>query len=149
MSTIKYKYEEYDAAVYRPVIPLILSFKDKSFSYSALIDSGADFCLFDTSVAASLGIELQDGVRSEAFGIGGPAQELYIHVINITVDKIRYQAKVGFIKNMTQTGYGILGQVGFFDKFKVSFDYANKEIILEPSKKRIRSLFWSSFRKRV
>jgi hypothetical protein len=46
---------------------------------------------------------------------------------------IKYQAPVGFTAalDMTSFGGGLLGQHGFFDRFKVCFDRANGLFVLD------------------
>jgi len=46
------------------------------------------------------------------------------------------ETDVGFMPNLggNIVSYGIVGQKGFFDKFKVTFDYKNKEIELKAKK---------------
>lgn len=146
---MKLKYSSFGEKVLRPVIPIELSYRNRKFPYNALIDSGADFCLFDYEVAKQLGISIQTGKKSEAIGVTGFGSPIYIHTVTLKIDSLVIKIKAGFLENMTNAGYGIVGQVGFFDKFKVTFDYQNGEIeLIEKKKKPPRSLFWSALQKR-
>ncbi len=49
--------------------------------------------------------------------------------IAIHVGKISFDLKVGFVFN-TGEFYGIVGQKGFFEAFKIAFDRKNQEIAL-------------------
>ena len=40
-----------------------------------------------------------------------------------------------FSDSISQDGYGILGQQGFFSNFKVTFDYISKQIEVKENKK--------------
>ncbi|MBI2032431.1 MAG: hypothetical protein HYT09_02175, partial [Candidatus Levybacteria bacterium] len=41
---------------------------------------------------------------------------------------------VVFSNDISENGYGILGQQGFFNNFKIEFSYKTKNIILTPNK---------------
>lgn len=50
--------------VLRPIIPVILVFNKRMVGYEALIDSGADYNVFDAQVAEVLGIRLTTGHKT-------------------------------------------------------------------------------------
>jgi len=52
---------------------------------------------------------------------------------NVTLDlgEIAFQVYAGFTTGMDQFGIGLLGQDGFFDKFKITFDYVHGLYTLE------------------
>lgn len=121
----------------RPVIPIKLSHKDKSASYLVLIDSGADFCIFHADLGKAIGIEIEKGKKLEYFGIEGNKQFAYFHDINIEIQGwIKFSACVGFSYDFTKNmPYGILGQKGFFNLFKVIFDYTGEDIEIREKNK--------------
>jgi len=49
------------------------------------------------------------------------------HYCNITIDLgvIQFEVYAGFTMGMDQHGIGLLGQAGFFERFKISFDLPN------------------------
>ena len=47
---LKDKTEFFGSAILKPIIPLKLVVDNKEVGYAALIDSGADFCIFDGQV---------------------------------------------------------------------------------------------------
>ena len=53
------RYLEITPTILRPVIPIILKSGNRFVLNSALIDSGADHCIFDIEIAKSLGTPLQ------------------------------------------------------------------------------------------
>jgi len=58
----------------------------------------------------------------QAAGVGGSGKRLF-H--NITIDLsgfAPFQVYAGFAEHLDNLGMGILGQKGFFDRFKVHFD---------------------------
>ena len=67
------------------------------------------------------------------FGIEGKGVAAYFHDVVIEIGSWRYKAYTGFtdygmVNAPDQMSYGILGQSGFFERFKVSFDYKKREI---------------------
>jgi hypothetical protein len=56
------------------------------------------------------------------------------HFCNIMLDlqgAFQIPVYAGFTTGMDQLGFGLLGQAGFFEVFKITFDYANKLYHLE------------------
>ncbi|PIP23046.1 MAG: hypothetical protein COZ91_00315 [Candidatus Nealsonbacteria bacterium CG_4_8_14_3_um_filter_39_7] len=127
---MKFSYKKYGTRAVRPVIPVELSYKDRSISYEVLVDSGADFCIFDAQIGELLGIEIKDGKKEEVAGITGVIQPYYVHDIIIKIGGWPYEIKAGFLPNIAQLSYGVVGQIGFFDIFIVRFDLLKGEIDL-------------------
>lgn len=130
---MKFKYKQFGLDILRPVIPIEIECNNLITPYEVLIDSGADICIFNSQIAEVLGIDLLKGIKSQVNGITGFPEDIYIHTIRIKLGGKHYRIDVGFIQ-MSNTSYGVLGQKGFFDKFKVSFDLKKKEIELKPRK---------------
>jgi hypothetical protein len=118
--------------IFRPVIDVRLLRTDKSTQYRVLIDSGADYCIFHADVAEVLGISLTRGKKMIFYGTSGAPQEAYFHEIQIEIAGWPMDLYCGFSKDMQSLPYGILGQSGFFDQFKIEFDYKGKRIELKP-----------------
>lgn len=115
----------------KPIIPIRISYKDKSAKYAALIDSGADFCIFDAHIGDYLGIEVRSGEK-EAFGGVQEAglATAYFHEVGVTIGDWEYKTNIGFSYDIAKYGYGILGQKGFFSLFKITFNYGAGEMEL-------------------
>ena len=58
---MKFNYKKYSSSVLRPVIPIKLKNKDLEIGYEVLVDSGADFCVFDAQVGEAIGIDVKKG----------------------------------------------------------------------------------------
>ena len=123
-------------AVYRSVRQLlefgfIREINKYPIKYAALVDSGADFCIFDAEIGELLGIDVRSG-RKEKFGgiqsVG--AGNAYLHSVVLNIGGWLYKTKVSFSYDMAPHGHGILGQKGFFDIFKVKFDLSKESIEL-------------------
>lgn len=109
---------------FRPVVTIALLHQNTKEKFSALVDSGADACLFPRDAAEVLNIDIKSGPRAFFTGIGGGQIPFYFHEIDIFVGEYQVKTKVGFSTSTIGTT-GLLGQQGFFDNFIVSFDYKN------------------------
>ncbi len=114
--------------VFRPVIDIRLLWNGHSTKYRVLIDSGADYCIFHAEVAEVLGIPLTSGKKMTFYGTSGAAQLAYFHEVQIEAAGWPIDLYCGFSSEMQSLPYGLLGQTGFFDQFKIEFDYQNKRI---------------------
>ncbi len=114
--------------IFRPIIPVTLSFKGNSVGYEVLIDSGADDCVFDAEIAKILRLPLDEEKEKSFGGISGSEVKAYRQGIEMSIGGISYIAEVYFSPNLTKMGYGILGQRGFFDHFRVRFIYSKRVI---------------------
>ena len=130
---MKFKYKQFGLDILRPVIPIEIEYNNLVTPYEVLVDSGADICIFNSQIAEVLEIDVLKGIKSQINGITGFPEDIYIHTIHIKLGSKHYKIDVGFIR-ISNTSYGVLGQKGFFDKFKVSFDLKKKEIELKPRK---------------
>ncbi len=123
----------FGASILKPIIPLKITIKGEEVRYSALIDSGADFCIFDAEIGEYLGLDIKKGLREEFGGIqerGGA--EAFLHEVVLNIGGWDYKTIVGFSYNIAKHGFGILGQKGFFEHFIVKFDLLKEEIELKP-----------------
>src|SRR6266576_3763224 len=117
---------------YRPLIPITLKLGKKEIKYIALIDSGADFNIFHEDIAKILKIDLSklksmkfSGIKEGAEGIGRFTS------LDLGIDNTFFNSPVVFSNDISPNGYGILGQQGFFNHFKIQFDYPARTIRLE------------------
>lgn len=123
-------------SILKPVIPLKISYNKKSINYLALIDSGADFCIFDAEIGENLGIDIKSGEKIEFGGIQGKTgTEAFLHEVIINIGGWDYSTKVSFSYGIAPYGFGVLGQKGFFDIFIAKFDLQKEEIELKERKK--------------
>jgi hypothetical protein len=108
------------AAIYRPYLVVRAASKEKFTDTFCLIDSGADYCMMPSSLGKLIGIDVKSGPEQEIKGIGAQPVKGYFHPVHITVPKLAsFDATVAFCDELK---YGVLGQEGFFQKFRVVFD---------------------------
>lgn len=135
---MKFKYRRFNLSsssdffgkfILKPIIPIKISRADIIVQYAALIDSGADFCIFDAGIGEYLGLNVKSGTE---VGFGGiqsvGSAKAYLHQVNLEIGGIQFKTDIGFSYDISDRGYGIFGQKGFFNKFIVKFDLIKEEI---------------------
>lgn len=118
--------------ILRPVIPISLKGTNKVIRYEALIDTGADFCIFPLGIAKTLNVNLNKDKSLIFSGIDGEPIIGFIADVNLGFGKIYVLTKVVFAE--TANVVGVLGQRGFFDHFDVRLSYQKQSIEIEPIK---------------
>lgn len=109
--------------VSRPYLLVTLFHGTEKRRVLALVDSGADYCLFHSSVAAELGIDLKSGWVKDFGGIAaGQDVQAYMHTIQIEIQGFaeRVEIEAGFADS--DAIGGLLGGVGFLDNYKVTLE---------------------------
>jgi len=131
----------FGSSILKPIIPIKIGAGDEEICYMALIDSGADFCIFDAEIGEYLGLAIKKGIRVEFGGIqerGGA--EAFLHEERLNIGGWSYKTIVGFSYDIAKQGFGILGQKGFFNIFVVKFDFIKEKIELK-ERRDFASLF--------
>ncbi len=128
-----FEYFKVNQRIIRPIIPIILKSSTRVAVYSALIDSGSDYCIFSLGVAHGLDIKLKSKDKIKFMGIGKEEIEGFKREMGIRIGNKTYQTKIIFA-DINDTGFGILGQQGFFDHFDVNLSYQKQTVEIEPIK---------------
>lgn len=129
------KSDFFESSILKPIILSEISNGNSRTKYAALIDSGADFCIFDAEIGEQIGLDVRSGKLERFGGIQvAEASEAFMHTVVLTVGGWDYKTTIGFSYGISRKGYGILGQKGFFDMFVVKFDYLKEKIELIPKK---------------
>jgi hypothetical protein len=78
-----------------------------------------------------LGLDPLTSPVNPTAGVG--SSNVLTHFANVTLDftAVQIAVYVGFTTGMDQHGMGLLGQAGFFENFKVTFDYKKKIFTVE------------------
>ncbi len=130
--------------VLRPVIRIGLGYRGKVLpaDYPALIDSGSDSCIFHAELAELLGLDVEAGEPTGFRGMGHGEVKGFLHDVNVIVGGHPFPCRAAFsyglIKRHPDTGrweglqYGVLGQQGFFNHFRVEFNLSKERIELKP-----------------
>ena len=108
---------------WRPFIKVFLWYNHKrSAPLEAVLDTGADHCIFNAEIGQAMGIPVAEGVPIELSGFVRDANVVgFLHRLTVTIATQSYEAPIVFAHGMT--AIGILGQVGFFDHFLATFDW--------------------------
>ncbi len=129
---MKFRYKKIAPGILRPVIPIELFYEGKHVRYEALIDSGADIALMPAELGDILGLHVRSGTKGVVGGITGGGLPYYRHPVAIRIGGWAHNVEVGFMPDMPPFGYGVLGQRGFFDLWKVLFDGRAGEVEIRP-----------------
>jgi hypothetical protein len=87
--------------------------------FEALVDSGAADCIFDSRLAEAIGIDLTECRTAQRLGIGG-TEDVWTAPVVLYVGEHSLNITASFIPNLPVAG--LLGRVGFFEHFKITFD---------------------------
>lgn len=130
---MKFKYRKIDLTspfskqlISRPIIPISLEFQGAKIRYEALIDSGADFTILPIGLISVLNIDIKKCKEVNFSGVGGEIINGVITKVALGIGEHNYLTNVVFAE--ISGAIGILGQLGFFNFFKVVFDLKKKEI---------------------
>ena len=128
--TFSYRFID-DTKFIRPYLPVSLRSQHGSIpSLLALVDSGADFCMFDGALSSALDLDLSSLQQIKLSGINGSAVGYVAH-LEIGVHDHFIPVPAVFSFDFSPVGFGgVIGQVGFFDAFKIQFDRASREFDL-------------------
>ena len=98
----------------------------------ALVDSGAASSVFQSSIADSLGIEIERGERKMFRGAGGRILA-YRHTLNVRILEQAFPLTVFFSRDYLPS-MNLLGRENFFRKFLVAFNEPARQVTLEPTR---------------
>lgn len=123
----------------RSLIEIELFVGSKSIKIpDALVDSGADYCLFNIAYADALGIDIGKCPKIYFTGIGGLMGKIpaYMAEVNLAVKYLENKIAIfaGFIES--DSVVALLGQEGFFDNFRIKFEKDHNTFEINPVKKK-------------
>lgn len=118
--------------IYRPFVPIDVAYNGRWLSditeggiknIDALIDSGADQNLAPMDLAVLLGVQFINVKIHKIFGVDGRAVETYPAPVSIRIGRHAYDTLIFFADRIPEI---LLGGQGFFDRWKVTFQYAKQ-----------------------
>ena len=110
----------------RPYLIVRLAHSTKHKDVIALVDSGADLCLFHSDIGRLIGIDVESGSELAFEGVSGATATAYLPRVSLTVRGVRsITLDIGFTDSMA-VGTGLLGQQGFFEQFQINFELHEK-----------------------
>jgi len=119
-----------------PLVEMGISKNGQSLgSVFGLLDSGADYCLFNSQYASALDIDLSSCLKIGFTGIEG-FQKIPAHMAEIEIET-KYLNKititVGFIDSPSVDI--LLGQIGYFDNYRIKFERDHNVFEITPVKR--------------
>ena len=113
-------------SILRPIIPLIIG-KEK-FNVFGMLDSGSDITIIPKELAEVM--EIEYGGENEVSGISGVAVKAREGKLNIQFGKRReiYNFDIPVLVPEKDGLNLIIGRLGFFNQFKITFSEAEKRI---------------------
>jgi len=123
------------SAAHFPLVELTLRFNGTEVNCPTVIDSGTHFSLFPYTVGEQLGLDVSKGKKA----VVPPEELVYFWPLEVRLEnRIEFPLYAGFSVYQDARKVGLLGQIGFFDKFDVTFEQSRKRILLQPRSDDIR-----------
>lgn len=118
--------------VFKPWIPVRLGHKKTHrvlpAAAAALIDSGADVCFCATYIGDWLGVDLKKKQTIEFTAANNEHFQTKCAVVTLYACGKQFDCPFYFSDTLPQNTPIILGQKGFFDRFRIVFDLPHREI---------------------
>jgi hypothetical protein len=107
------------------MVPVRVRYADNSVQFDALVDSGAEHNIFSLEIAEEVGLSLRKARHVIVVGAGGHEIDGFLTTIELQLARNRWTAQTIFSDAGKRRA--ILGQIGFFAFFTVTFRYARRE----------------------
>ena len=109
--------------VKKPLLQVSLLNGGRRTNVVCLVDSGAEDCIFHSSIASLLGIDLKSGTLKSFTGIAkGHPIDGYLHTVELQVYGMTERVSIDAYFTEAEGVSALLGQSGFFENFKVTFE---------------------------
>ena len=133
----KYNYTQLPGSrtIYRPYIQIKIENplnKKQTPPIRALIDSGADICLASQELAIWLGVKFTGKESTvEITTANGTTALASKKKVILHIQNQKFNSFMFFAQKIPPDSAPLLGQLGFFDKFKICFNLQNKKFQIE------------------
>lgn len=117
---------------YLPLIPVELHGSQRHLRVRAILDSGAEHTVFSKQVAQHLGIGLSDNRTVMLQTISGVVPGI-LAAAELQVGAYRWTTEAIFADGLAADA-GLLGQLGFFQFFTVTFAYSRGDITIRQAR---------------
>ena len=128
----KYPYYVPENKIYKPWITVGIGYSKTNIvtptPITALIDSGSDVCFCSKDIADLLGVSLKNKDKIIFTAANGTPLPTFMEILILYVGGKNYECSFYISEKLPFETPIILGQLGFFDHHKVTFDLENKEI---------------------
>ncbi len=117
-----------------PLVPVTLFGPSGSVTFLALLDSGADDCIFHADYAAQVGLQVKAGRQEKRGGIvPDETTPVYVHEVDMSIGdhQARFRCEVAFSLVMPkQPTDQLIGREGVFDKLRIGFRLSKGKVYL-------------------
>ncbi len=111
----------------RPILISRVSNGAKAVSVPMVVGTGADNCLFPLSFLKILGLDPLNLEMRQTGGIGNSANETFFSLVKIDVGVgAPFTTFAGFTAGIESFGVGLLGQSGFFENYRATFNHSGR-----------------------
>lgn len=112
-----------------PTIALPVKTPDGHTLFHFLIDTGASFTMLPRSQAEVLGVDLSGARKVTARGIGASGVPAQLAEITLRIGDVELTIPCFF--SSREDSPFLLGRMGFFSRFNITFDNRRRKIVLE------------------
>ena len=120
-------HKEFSYIHHHPLIEIVLIGPNERLKMLALLDSGADYSLFNLEVAERLGIRRETSEKVELQGVVGEPFLGYLHRVPVQVADKVFTCNIVFSSVKTT----LLGRNNFFLPFLVTFNEKEQKVSLK------------------
>jgi hypothetical protein len=107
------------------VVLITLGVAGRNATCHAVIDSGADCCLFPSLLLRKLGLDSAAMPLERSSGVGASNMPTHYADVSVALHGVTtFPARAGFTEGLEDWGLGLLGHIDFFERFRVFFDYS-------------------------
>lgn len=134
--TIEIPYQRWLDDIKRPIIDVELKLPNNKLHRTiALVDSGADSCVFDIEIFEVLGVNINEYPTRRSIAAGGNRFRSVEIPVTIKFNNIEIEARANCCSFKDEdgnfVGMNLLGREDFFKHFKITFDEKKKLMIFE------------------
>src|SRR5689334_9230740 len=97
---MKFAYKRFPNGVQRPIIPITIRNPrtKQEIRHQALVDSGADLCIFSSDIAELIGVDVAAGRKQMVSGVvAGEARPYYLHDVELVVGRAAKLSTIAFM----------------------------------------------------
>lgn len=116
-----FPYKKIGPSKYGPVVPLRLKGIRDWFIFNAFVDSGADYSVFDASVASLIGLAMKSGIEKGLMVGDGDKMTVYVHIVPVRFAGFLFKAPIAFSSELG-SGFNLMGRATFFERFRICFN---------------------------
>ena len=111
-------------------IPVEIVFSGEPLKISAILDTGAEYCMFGRKIAESFGIAVESGMPLRLRTLTGTLTA-YGHEVTLRTFGLEWSAVVYFHDQIGRANPNFLGRTGWLDRVKLGLVHYDQQIFIE------------------